>query len=86
MRFNIPIPELTLKYRKHFVVHPSTIIDFTPITSKVEFVSTSEDTLYNIVNLGSIYFNKFLKISVSQLTLNGNILDPKDSLTRETTL
>lgn len=65
MRFNIPIPTLTLKYRKHFVVHPTTVIDFTPITQKVEFVSTSEDTLYNIVNLGSVLFNKFLKISVS---------------------
>ena len=86
MKFRIPIPILTVKYRKHFVVHPSTIIDFTDITQKVEFVSTSEDTLYNIVNLGSVLFTKFLKISVSQLTLNGNIYDPTDSLTRETTL
>ena len=86
MKFRIPIPVLTVKYRKHFVVHPTTVIDFTDITKKVEFVSTSEDTLYNIVNLGTVQFTKFFKIAVSQLTLNGNIYDPNDSLERETTL
>jgi hypothetical protein len=35
--FDINVPNLTIKYRQHFVVDPSTVIDLTRITNEVKF-------------------------------------------------
>ena len=86
LRLDIPVPSLTIKYRQHFVVDPSTVIDFTPVTSEVKFETVSNNTSFNTVNLGTILFSKSLVIDVSQITLNQRIYDPSESNRRETSL
>jgi len=64
MKFNIPIAEFTLKNKNYFYADPSSTIDFTSITEKVNFISNSEDIKSNIVDLGNVLFSKELMISV----------------------
>jgi hypothetical protein len=70
---------LAIKYRSHFVVDNTTLIDTTMIKRGVSFESIVDKTsMFNVVQLGKTLFSKKISIDVSHLIINGDLIDPND--------
>ena len=73
--------EMTIKYRSHFTVDNSTVVNTTMATRGTIFQSIlDKDTRFNVVQLGKTHFSKSMKIDVSHLIINGDLIDPADEL------
>lgn len=75
------VDNFVLKYRNHFSVHESTILDFTKIKQSVQIQSIAAigDTEFNLVALGQTTFTNSLLVNATNIVLNANITDPNAS-------
>lgn len=69
---------LEVRYRSHFTVEDSTLLDFSKITSSVKFQTIVKDQDYNVVRLGDTLFSRKLVIESGDIEIRGNIYDPSE--------
>jgi hypothetical protein len=80
------VNQFTLKFRNHFAVDKTNLLDFTKIGNQVQFQSISENTEYNLVALGKTMYSQNLLINSTYIDIGELIEDPNPSLTAVSTI